>query len=468
MPEIFVKIRFFDPVTDEEFEISGGIETEIVEIPSYNHMIVREPLRMNPAENSEIFSVDTGNYEFSDNHFFRVGFVNPNFSKKTGKLYPPEEVTADLLPVYIPAKIPYWDTGWDDNYESNEYFSDDGPKFNSTKDNPLTIKIPVRRFFCIGHRGAPYHFPENTLASFEKSIELGADGFEFDICKTKDKKLVVFHDPKPVKYPDQFDRTFFEDLPYEFVSPVFTNDGKSARIMKLANGKYKQDEEIKISRRDQFDIKNLTCEEVRRYYKFKHVNGTEHKIMMLSEFLGFVSHNCGKVKFLFFDCKNADCSDDGFQTENEEFGDLLAAEIKKIDILPEFMVICNTEKKRLEIIKESFEKAGEKRCLFAFDAGGSFSALFGAAGNPLKIAREMGNNVVSIGSLMRPGNIEEIKEAVRDRDYNQESSINMVIHWTINDTAKMVESIMAGSNGVLTDKPDELTRMLKRLRVKIV
>lgn len=46
----------------------------------------------------------------------------------------------------------------------------------------------------IGHRGAPYFAPENTISSFEKAIELKADFLETDVQQTKDKVLVIMHD----------------------------------------------------------------------------------------------------------------------------------------------------------------------------------------------------------------------------------------------------------------------------------
>jgi len=46
----------------------------------------------------------------------------------------------------------------------------------------------------IGHRGARGLAPENTLKSFAKAIQLGADMVEFDVQLTKDKKIVVIHD----------------------------------------------------------------------------------------------------------------------------------------------------------------------------------------------------------------------------------------------------------------------------------
>ena len=46
----------------------------------------------------------------------------------------------------------------------------------------------------LGHRGYNARFPENTLISFAKAIEFGADGIECDIQKTADHRYIVFHD----------------------------------------------------------------------------------------------------------------------------------------------------------------------------------------------------------------------------------------------------------------------------------
>jgi len=47
----------------------------------------------------------------------------------------------------------------------------------------------------IAHRGAHQTHPENSLAAFERSIELGADGIELDVHATNDGIVVVHHDP---------------------------------------------------------------------------------------------------------------------------------------------------------------------------------------------------------------------------------------------------------------------------------
>lgn len=46
----------------------------------------------------------------------------------------------------------------------------------------------------IGHRGAKGYEPENTLVSFEKAIEMGADGIELDVHLSIDGHLIVIHD----------------------------------------------------------------------------------------------------------------------------------------------------------------------------------------------------------------------------------------------------------------------------------
>jgi glycerophosphoryl diester phosphodiesterase len=36
--------------------------------------------------------------------------------------------------------------------------------------------------------------PENSLAAFEQAIDLGADMIEFDVRRTRDRELIIFHD----------------------------------------------------------------------------------------------------------------------------------------------------------------------------------------------------------------------------------------------------------------------------------
>ncbi|MCR5416549.1 MAG: glycerophosphodiester phosphodiesterase [Pseudobutyrivibrio sp.] len=54
----------------------------------------------------------------------------------------------------------------------------------------------MKRPVVWAHRGASGYLPENTLEAFQKAVDMGADGIELDIHKTKDGQLVVIHDEK--------------------------------------------------------------------------------------------------------------------------------------------------------------------------------------------------------------------------------------------------------------------------------
>jgi glycerophosphoryl diester phosphodiesterase len=48
--------------------------------------------------------------------------------------------------------------------------------------------------WIIAHRGASAHAPENTLAAFERAVQLGANFIESDLHLTRDAHFVAIHD----------------------------------------------------------------------------------------------------------------------------------------------------------------------------------------------------------------------------------------------------------------------------------
>jgi glycerophosphoryl diester phosphodiesterase len=55
----------------------------------------------------------------------------------------------------------------------------------------------------IGHRGAAWYAPENTLESFRLALAQGADAIEFDIRRSADGEAMVFHDATLDRTTDQ-------------------------------------------------------------------------------------------------------------------------------------------------------------------------------------------------------------------------------------------------------------------------
>ncbi len=60
----------------------------------------------------------------------------------------------------------------------------------------------MSRPLLLGHRGARavQSIPENTVASFDRALADGCDGFEFDVRLTEDEEAVICHDAKVSGY----------------------------------------------------------------------------------------------------------------------------------------------------------------------------------------------------------------------------------------------------------------------------
>ncbi len=83
-------------------------------------------------------------------------------------------------------------------------------------------------FVNYAHRGACYYFPENTMSSFFAALSMGANGIETDIQRTRDDRLVLFHD-------DTVDRVTngtgnLSDFSYKELYELFVFGGKNREL----------------------------------------------------------------------------------------------------------------------------------------------------------------------------------------------------------------------------------------------
>ena len=93
-------------------------------------------------------------------------------------------------------------------------------------------------FVNYAHRGASAYAPENTMVSFRKALQLGANGIELDLQRTKDGKIVIFHDKNIDKKSNGkgkiSDYTYKELLDFDFGS-WFDIKYKDERIVLFEN-----------------------------------------------------------------------------------------------------------------------------------------------------------------------------------------------------------------------------------------
>ncbi|WP_407345475.1 glycerophosphodiester phosphodiesterase [Pengzhenrongella phosphoraccumulans] len=97
---------------------------------------------------------------------------------------------------------------------------------------PRTSAEPAgaTRVLAVAHRGASADAPENTLAAVRRAITLGASLIELDVQRTRDGKLVVFHDATLTRTTDAA-RVFPDRAPWHLadftLAEVLTLDAGS-------------------------------------------------------------------------------------------------------------------------------------------------------------------------------------------------------------------------------------------------
>jgi glycerophosphoryl diester phosphodiesterase len=72
--------------------------------------------------------------------------------------------------------------------------------YSQGKVHDFSLKAPKNGVYVIAHRGAHVGIPENSLAAYQKAIDLGCDFVEIDVRTTKDGKFVSIHNSKVDEY----------------------------------------------------------------------------------------------------------------------------------------------------------------------------------------------------------------------------------------------------------------------------
>lgn len=118
-----------------------------------------------------------------------------------------------------------------------------------------------KKKLIIAHRGASaLATHENTLESFQIAIDLGADMVEFDIRRTLDQKLIVFHNSS--LYGKRIETYTYKEI-NEITSKEHYQVPLLTDVLKLCQGKISLDIELKEG-----GYEEIVLYEVQKYYTY--------------------------------------------------------------------------------------------------------------------------------------------------------------------------------------------------------
>jgi len=302
-----------------------------------------------------------------------------------------------------------------------------------------------------GHRGARGLFPENTLLGFRKTIELGVTTLELDLGLTKDLVPIVYHDP-------YINQNLCLDSNGNSIVTDTLNYGPLISNLTL--------EEIKT-----FDCGSLNPD-VRRFPQPPRINISGEKIPTLQEVFDLVAEYPErniwlnieiKISLEYQVTKPVDVfvksviqvinQNDAASSVNIQSFNWQVLESVKIQA-PYIKTAALVGQSTFKSINDSIPSPWLNGIHFE-NSGGTALTLLQEAENYIDIFSPFWRLIMPEDSLFLGNTVNELK-----------NNGFPVIPWTINRTKTMEKVILQGVDGIITDYPDSLLMVMKKLGIK--
>ncbi len=273
------------------------------------------------------------------------------------------------------------------------------------------------QFDIQGHRGCRGLMPENSLQGMTKAIDLGVTTLEMDAVITKDKKVILSHEP------------------YMSSNICFDEKGK----------------DIKKAKEKSFNIYQMTYEEVQQFDCMSKLNtqypqqkkfiGSKPLLEeVISEVEDYVTeHQLPKIQYNI-EIKSTYQTDDTFHPSPKEYAELL------IDILKKERVLNRT-------IIQSFDFRA-LRAVYEIDPTIKTAQL---TVNQLSYK----HNLQKLGfkpTIYSPYHLLVTEKMIA---YLHEQKIK-IIPWTVNKAERMEKLYNMGVDGIITDYPNLLQEIVNK------
>jgi glycerophosphoryl diester phosphodiesterase len=291
----------------------------------------------------------------------------------------------------------------------------------------LISKPQVPKFDVQGHRGARGLMPENTIPAFLLALDSGVTTLEMDLAITKDKQVVVSHEPwmsaaycldpsgKEIRVRDEKKFNIFK-MNYDEIKQWDTGS--------KGNSKFPEQRKVKTSKPLLADVIVAVENHIKNFTKYE------------------VDYN--------IEIKSEPETDNKFHPGPGEFSDLTYNLIDQY--LPwDRVVIQSFDKRVLRYWHKKFPKVklaylveNLKTIKENFDELGFITDIYSPE---YKLLDK--NEVITLHSLT----------PARELKPGQRANKVRVIPWTVNDEKEMTELKAMGVDGLITDFPDRARKL---------
>jgi len=303
-------------------------------------------------------------------------------------------------------------------------------------------------FLVIGHRGSPWRHPENTLVSFARALDEGADALELDLCLTRDGQLVVWHDWDPDDLMAVVRQLGLE--PDVRFKPLVPDSGPR-----------------------RCPVNRLTLNQIRESWgysrKQKKARRLNDAIPTLEDVLTWAV-NEPRLRWLFLDIK----------APEDSLGPASAMALKVDRLLKQFQPSCSValltpHETILEELKKTLRRSALRRRLapdvvlpegLVLDPE-MHSAVARAIRLRVRVAAAGRPTMLNFAPWSTFRRLMEHDVRLK-RKHNRQSAdkIEVLAAWTINRVLELRCLLALGVDGIMTDRPGRLVRIVNRNRKK--
>lgn len=300
-------------------------------------------------------------------------------------------------------------------------------------------------FIVCGHRGSPTKEIENTIPSFDLAIKEGANSIETDLCITKDKIVVLWHDWNPNDTVALLREKELEpDVKYKPLFPDHFSDYRK-------------------------EISKLTLSEFLQNYHYIEKESSIPENIEISTLKDFFEWAVKKEELqqIFFDLK--------VPSSNTELSIDLMQEVKKLadQFKPKFKIIIETYSTKILLpLKEKFPGFSYSLDVELPPGIVLLPRKYSGVKKALKylndiaiILRPRFTTIANWVTFRRLINFEVKKQRRCNRKY-PDKQIKYIVGGTINRESEIDCLIKLGIDGIQTDYPARLYALVKQYNLK--